>query len=286
MSMAFWPVQKDRPYENAPTYIGCGSGPLSLRWRELWSYRELLYFMVWRDITVRYRHTVLGIAWAVLQPLLTMAVFTIVFGRLADMPSNGQPYALFALAALTPWTYIVTSVTTGANALVGSEHLISKVYFPRLLIPTGAILTPLIDLMVTMVLLAAAMTWFGVVPSRAIVLLPLFVLLAAATALAASLWLSAMNVLYRDVRFVVPFLLQFWMFASPVVYPASGVPEQWRFVYGLNPAATVIEGFRWAVLGTELSAPMAVASVLSVVVALAGGLIYFRRMEGTFADVL
>jgi lipopolysaccharide transport system permease protein len=285
MSSASWPVQKDRPY-TAPTYIGRGSGPLSVRWRELWSYRELLYFMVWRDIKVRYRHTVLGVAWAVLQPLLTMTVFTIVFGRLARMPSDGQPYALFALAALTPWTYIVTAVTGGANALVGSEHLISKVYFPRLLIPTGAILTPLIDLAVTMGLLAVGLAWFGVVPGRAIVLLPLFVLLAAATALAASLWLSAMNVLYRDVRFIVPFLLQFWMFASPVIYPASAVPEQWRFVYGLNPAATAIEGFRWAVLGTELSAPMAAASVLSVVVALAGGLIYFRRMEGKFADVL
>lgn len=270
----------------APTYIGRRRGPLAIRWRELWSYRELLYFMVWRDIKVRYRHTVLGVAWALLQPVLTMAVFTIVFGRLAQMPSDGQPYALFSLTALAPWTFIATAVAGGANALVGSERLISKVYFPRLLLPASAVLTPVVDLAVTLVLLAAALAWFGVVPGAAAIVLPLFVLLAGATALAASLWLSALNVLYRDVRFIVPFLLQFWMFASPVVYPGSQVPEAWQFVYGLNPAATVVEGFRWALLGTELSVPMAAASVLSVTLATVGGLVYFRRMEGSFADVL
>jgi lipopolysaccharide transport system permease protein len=269
-----------------PTYIGRSAGPMGIRWRELWAYRELLYFMVWRDVKVRYRHAVLGIAWAVLQPLLTMIVFTIVFGRLAGMPSDGQPYALFALAALAPWTYFVTAVTSGANSLVGSEHLISKVYFPRLLIPSGSVLTPLIDLAMTLVLLAAGLAWYGVMPGPAVLLLPLFVLLALVCALAASLWLSAMNVLYRDVRFVVPFLLQFGMFISPVIYPASKVPDAWRFVYGLNPMATVVEGFRWAVLGTELSLPMAAASALVAAMALAGGLMYFRRMEGTFADVL
>jgi lipopolysaccharide transport system permease protein len=271
----------------SPTYIGGSRGPLAIQWRELWTYRELLYFMVWRDVKVRYRHTVIGIAWAVVQPLLTMIVFTVIFGRLAAMPSDGQPYALFALAALAPWTYFVTAVTAGANALVGSQHLISKVYFPRLLIPAGAVLTPLIDFAMTLLLLAAGLAWYGVIPGLAVLLLPLFVLLAAVTALAASLWLSAMNVLYRDVRFVVPFLLQFGMFVSPVTYPASTVPEgAWRFVYGLNPMATVIEGFRWAVLGTELSVPMTVASLLVLPIALAGGLMYFRRMEGTFADVL
>lgn len=269
----------------APIAIGRSSG-LGIRWRELWSYRELLFFMVWRDVKVRYRHTVLGVLWAMLQPLLTMIVFTIIFGRFAQMPSDGQPYALFALAALAPWTYFSTAVTSGANALVGSEHLISKVYFPRLLIPAGAVITPLIDLLVTLVLLAAALAWFGVVPGPQAAALPLFVLLAAFSALAASLWLSALNVLYRDVRFVLPFLLQFWMFASPVVYPASSVPDGWRTLYGLNPMATVVEGFRWAVLGTELPPAMAAVSVLTALAALAGGAIYFRRMEGRFADVV
>ncbi len=269
-----------------PTCIGRSRGPIGIRWRELWSYRELLYFMVWRDVKVRYRHTLLGIAWAVLQPLLTMIVFTIIFGRLAGMPSDGQPYALFALAALAPWTYFVTAVSAGANALVGSEHLISKVYFPRVLIPAGAILTPLVDLAVTLVLLAAGLAWYGVVPGPAVLLLPLFILLGVVTALAVSLWLSALNVRYRDVRFVVPFLLQFGMFASPVIYPASAVPAAWRFVYGLNPLATVVEGVRWTVLGTELPVAMAVASTLAASIALAGGLVYFRRMEGTFADAL
>jgi lipopolysaccharide transport system permease protein len=270
----------------APTCIGRSTGTSRVRWRELWSYRELLFFMVWRDVKVRYRHAVLGVLWAVLQPLLTMLVFTVIFGKFAKMPSDGQPYALFALAALAPWTYFSTAVTAGANALVGSEHLISKVYFPRLLIPAGAVVTPLIDLMVTLGLLALALAWYGVVPGPQVLLLPGFVLLALATALAASLWFSAATVLYRDVRFVLPFVLQFWMFAAPVVYPASSVPAQWRVLYGLNPMATVVDGFRWAVLGTELSLPMAAASVTAAVVALAGGVVYFRRMEGRFADVL
>lgn len=270
----------------ARTYIGRSKGTPRARWRELWSYRELLFFMVWRDVKVRYRHTVLGVLWAMLQPLLTMAVFTLIFGRLAQMPSDGQPYALFALAALAPWTYFSTAVTAGANALVGSDHLISKVYFPRLLIPAGAVVTPLIDLLVTLGLLAIALAWYGVVPGPQLLLLPLFVLLAVATALAASLWFSAANVLYRDVRFVLPFVLQFWMFAAPVVYPASSVPAEWRVLYALNPMVTVVEGFRWTVLGTDLSLSMAAASVAAAAAALAGGAAYFRRMEGRFADVV
>jgi lipopolysaccharide transport system permease protein len=269
-----------------PTYIGQAHRSFGVRWRELWAYRELLYFMVWRDVKVRYRHTVLGIAWAMLQPLLTMVVFTVIFGRLGGMPSDGRPYALFALAALAPWSYFMTAVTAGANSLVGSEHLISKVYFPRLLIPASAVVTPLIDFVMTLVLLAAALVWYGVIPGATVLLLPVFMLLGLVSALAASLWLSAMNVKYRDVRFVLPFLLQFWMFVTPVVYPASSVPAQWRFAYGLNPMATVVEGFRWTVLGTDFSLPMAVASCAVAAVALAGGLVYFRRMEGTFADVL
>jgi lipopolysaccharide transport system permease protein len=269
-----------------PTYIGQSKGAWAPRFKELWAYRELLYFMVWRDVKVRYRHATLGIAWAVLQPLLTMAVFTIVFGRLAGMPSDGRPYALFALAALAPWTYFVTAVTNGANALVGSEQLISKVYFPRLLIPSSAVVTPLVDLAVTLGLLAAALVWYGVVPGAAIVWLPAFVLLGLLTALAASLWLSALNVQYRDVRFVLPFMMQFWMFASPVVYSSSKIPEAWRPLFGLNPMASVIEGFRWALLGTPLTPAMIVVSTVTALSALAGGLLFFRRMEGTFADVL
>jgi lipopolysaccharide transport system permease protein len=269
-----------------PTYIGRSKGAWAPRLKELWAYRELLYFMVWRDVKVRYRHATLGIAWAVLQPLLTMAVFTIVFGRLAGMPSDGRPYALFALAALAPWTYFVTAVTSGANALVGSEHLISKVYFPRLLIPSSAVVTPLVDLAVTLGLLAGALVWYGVVPGAAILWLPAFVLLGLVTALAASLWLSALNVQYRDVRFVLPFVMQFWMFASPVVYSSSKIPEAWRPLFGLNPMASVIEGFRWGLLGTPPSLAMILVSTATAVSALVGGLLFFRRMEGTFADVL
>lgn len=269
----------------APIQIG-RSRSLAVRWRDLWAYRELLFFMVWRDVKVRYRYTLLGILWALLQPLLTMMMFTVIFGRLAKMPSEGQPYALFALAALAPWTYFSTAVTNGANALVGSEHLISKVYFPRLLIPASAVVTPLVDLVVTLGLLAAALIWYGAAPGPRIAVLPLFIGLGALTALATSLWLSALNVLYRDVRFVLPFLLQFWMIASPVIYPASAIPEPWRLVYALNPMVTVIEGFRWTVLGTTVWPPMAIVSVTTMVLALVTGALYFRRMEGRFADVV
>jgi lipopolysaccharide transport system permease protein len=269
-----------------PTYIGRSKGAWAPRLAELWAYRELLYFMVWRDVKVRYRHAALGIAWAMLQPLLTMAVFTVIFGRLVGMPSDGRPYALFALAALAPWTYFVTAVTNGANALVGSEHLISKVYFPRLLIPSSAVVTPLVDLAVTLCLLAAALVWYGVVPGAAILWLPAFVLLGLVSALAAALWLSALNVQYRDVRFVLPFVMQMWMFATPVVYPVSKIPEAWRPLVALNPMATVVEGFRWALLGTAISPGMIVVSSAAALIALAGGLLFFRRMEGTFADVL
>jgi lipopolysaccharide transport system permease protein len=241
---------------------------------------------VWRDVKVRYRHTVLGAAWAVLQPVLTMGVFTVVFGRLAHVPSDGRPYALFSFAALVPWTYFSTAVGAGANALVGSEHLISKVYFPRLLIPAAAAVTPLVDFAVTLAVLLAVQLVIGGLPIAAIVLVPAFVLMAVASALAASLWFSALNVIYRDVRYLLPFFLQFWMFVTPVAYPASLVPERWRLLYGVNPMATVVEGFRWALLGTAPPGGMAVVSIVVVVLALVSGAVYFRRMEGTFADVL
>jgi lipopolysaccharide transport system permease protein len=269
-----------------PTIIGANRRRLGGRIAELWRYRELLYFLVWRDVKVRYRHTVLGAAWAVVQPLLTMAIFAIVFGRLAKLPSDGQPYALFTFAALVPWTYFSTAMGNGANALVGSEHLISKVFFPRLLIPMAAVVTPLVDFAITLSLLLAVLLMMGRVPPSSVVVLPFFIVLAVGAALAVALWCSALNVAYRDVRYLLPFFLQAWMFATPVAYSASLIPQEWRLLYGLNPMTSVVEGFRWSLLGTPAPGPMVAVSVAVVALGLAGGFTYFRRMEGTFADVL
>lgn len=268
------------------TLIRPGRGALRVNTREIWEARELLYFLVWRDAKVRYKQTVLGVLWGLLQPLLTMAVFAVFFGRLAGMPSDGVPYPLFAFTALVPWTYFATALGNGAASLVGSQHLVSKVYFPRLIIPIASVITPAIDFALAFALLVAMLFWYGIVPGAALAAVPLFGLLAVATALAAGLWFAALNVEYRDVRYVLPFALQFWMFATPVAYPASLVPEAWRVWYGLNPMATVVEGFRWALLGSPAPGGMAVVSVTVVVIALAGGLAYFRRLEGTFADVI
>lgn len=263
-----------------------GGRALRVNARELWDARELLYFLVWRDAKVRYKQTVLGALWAILQPLLTMAVFALFFGRLAGMPSDGVPYPLFAFTALVPWTYFATALGNGAASLVGSQHLVSKVYFPRLIIPIASVVTPAIDFALAFGMLVAMLWWYGVVPGPAIAAVPLFALLAVATALAAGLWLAALNVEYRDVRYVLPFVVQFWMFATPVAYPASLVPEAWRAWYGLNPMATAVEGFRWALLGSPAPGGMALVSAAVVIAALAGGLAYFRRVEGTFADVI
>jgi homopolymeric O-antigen transport system permease protein len=281
MSMTASAVQ-----DSAPTLIRAGQRRLRIRPAEFWAYRELLYFLVWRDAKVRYKQTVLGAAWAVLQPLLTMVVFAVFFGRLAHVPSDGRPYPLFTFAALVPWTYFATALANGANSLVGSQNLISKVYFPRLLIPVASVTTPLIDFSIALGLLLVALCWYGVLPSATIMLLPAFVLLGVLTALAAGLWLSVLNVEYRDVRYILPFAIQFWMFLTPVAYPASLVPHPWRSLYGLNPMATVVEGFRWTLLGTAPPTSMALASCLAVLVALVTGLAYFRRLEGTLADVI
>lgn len=270
---------------HAPTLIGPGRSH-SVRANELWSNRELLYFLVWRDVKVRYRHTVLGAAWAVLQPVMTMGVFTLVFGRLAHVPSDNRSYALFSFVALVPWTYFSGAVGAGANSLVGSEHLISKVYFPRLLIPIASVITPLVDFAIALALLLVVELASGSIPTVAVLLLPAFIALGVATALATSLWCSALNVSYRDVRYVLPFFIQFWMFATPVAYPASLIPARWRVLYGVNPMATVVEGFRWSLLGTPAPGRMAVVSLAVVLVGLVTGVVYFRRMEGTFADVL
>lgn len=256
-------------------------------WRELWGHRELLYFLVWRDLKVRYKQTALGAMWAVIQPLATMVVFSIIFGRLGQMPSDGVPYPVFSYAALVPWTYFAAALGSGAASLVGSQSLLSKVYFPRLVIPAASVLVPLVDAAIALAMLFVLMAWYGITPTAALVWLPAFTVLAVAAAAGASLWLSALNVKYRDVRYVVPFLVQFWLFVTPVIYPTSLVPAPWKAAYGLNPMATVIEGFRWALIGAAPPDPAMVgASVVSTAVMLWAGLRYFRRMEGLFADVL
>jgi lipopolysaccharide transport system permease protein len=255
--------------------------------RDVWTYRELLYFLIWRDVKVRYKQTVLGAAWAILQPVMTMVVFSVFFGRLAKMPSDGIPYPVFAFTALLPWQLFAYSLTAASNSLVGSQHLITKVYFPRLVVPLAAVLAGLVDFGIAFVVLVGLMWYYAIVPTAATAVLPLFVLLAIATALAVGLWLSSLNVKYRDVRYALPFLTQFWLFATPVAYPSSLVPETWRSLLGLNPMAGVVEGFRWALLGTSGgTGPMLAVSVVAVAGLLIGGLMYFRQTERSFADLV
>ena len=253
----------------------------------MWDYRELLYFMVWRDVKVRYKQTVIGVAWVVLQPLLTMILFTVIFGYLARIPSDGLPYPLFAYTALLPWTYFSQALTRSGGGLVGNANLISKVYFPRLIIPLSSVVVPVVDLLLCFVILLGLMIWYGVAPTWGVLALPLFLLLALMTALAVGLLLSPLHVKYRDVGYVVPFLVQFWMYASPVIYPVSLIPEQWRLLYSLNPMVGVIEGFRWSLLGKE-SPDFGVMTVSAAVVLalLLSGVVCFKRMERTFADVV
>lgn len=263
------------------------TGWVSVRPRELWDYRELFFFLTWRDIKVRYKQTALGAAWAVLQPFLTMVVFSLFFGGLAGISSGSVPYPVFAFAGLVPWTFFATAVALAANSLVEQERILAKVYFPRLIVPTAAVLACLVDFAIAFVVLLGMMLVYGIVPSAAILTLPIFVAFAALTALAVSLWLSALNVMYRDVRYAIPFMVQMWLFVSPVAYPSSLVPKPWDAVYGINPMVGVIEGFRWALLGqSEPSGPMLAVSALMVAVLLVGGLLYFRRMERSFADVV
>src|SRR5712692_8075046 len=255
--------------------------------KELWEYRELLYFLTWRDIKVRYKQTVLGAAWAIIQPFFMMVVFSLFFGYLAKVPSDGIPYPIFAYCALLPWQLFAHALTESSNSLVANERLITKVYFPRLVVPISAVLGGLVDFAIAFVILLAMMFYYGIVPTAAIVALPGFILLAIMTALGVGLWLSALNVQYRDVRYTINFLIQFWLFATPVAYPSSIVPAKWRALYGLNPMAGVVEGFRWALL-VKSSPPGALlgVSLAMVVLILIGGLYYFRRMEQEFADVV
>ncbi len=262
-------------------------GLVSLHLKDVWEYRELLYFLTWRDIKVRYKQSLLGVGWSVLQPLLTMIIFTFVFGRFAGVPSEGVPYPLFSFAALLPWQYFASAVGRSGVSIVNSSNLIAKVYFPRLIIPLSAAIAPAVDFAVTLVMLILLMAYYGVVPTVHVVFLPAFFLLAFAAAMAVSLWLSALHVRYRDVGYVIPFLVQIWMFISPVAYPSSLVPEQWRFLYGLNPMAGVIEGFRWALFGQGHPPDMAVGlSVVVTLVVLLGGLFFFQKTEETFADIV
>jgi lipopolysaccharide transport system permease protein len=258
---------------------------MSFTLREIWQARELLYFLVWRDVKVRYKQTVLGMGWSVLQPFLTMVVFTIFFGRLAKVPSDGVPYPLFSLAALVPWTYFATAASNGAASLVGSQHLVAKVYFPRVLVPLAAVLMPVVDLAVSFGMLIVLMIWYHVVPTPALAALPFYVVVAVLTAFAVTLWTSALTVRYRDARYVLPFVIQIWLFVSPVAYPASMVPERWRPLYALNPMATVVEGFRSSLLGTPAPGSMSMIALVTVAAALATGVAYFRSVEGSIVDL-
>lgn len=260
---------------------------LTLNLREFWAYRELLYFLIWRDVKVRYKQTAIGIGWTILQPLLTMVIFTLVFGKLAKVPSDGLPYPVFAYTALLPWNLFAGALNRCTISLVGSANLITKVYFPRLIVPASATLSGIIDFGISFVFLLFMMLWFGILPTLGVILLPLFLILTLMTVLAVGLWLSALNVRYRDVGHAIPFLIQIWLFLSPVAYPASLVPERWQMLYSLNPMVGVIEGFRWALLGKESpDLNMIAVSTAAVVVLLFGGLVYFRRIERTFADVV
>ena len=274
--------------EKLPTFsIDPPKSWASIELRELWEYRELLYFLTWRDIKVRYKQTALGAAWAVMQPFFIMVVFSLFFGKLAGVPSDGIPYPVFAFCGLLPWQLFAHALTESSNSLVGNQNLITKVYFPRLVVPIAAVLGGVVDFAIAFVILLVMMLYFGIVPGWAIVTLPLFIVLAVTTALAVGLWLSALNVKYRDVRYTMNFLVQFWLFATPVAYPSSLIPEQWRWAYGLNPMAGVVEGFRWALLGkTDPPGALLAVSIAVVVLLLIGGLYYFRKMEQEFADVV
>ena len=275
------------PFELPVTVIEPSRGWISLNLRDLWEYRELLYFLTWRDIKVRYKQTILGAAWAIIQPFFTMVVFSLFFGRLARMPSDDIPYPLFSYAALVPWTFFANGLSNSSSSLVGSANLLRKVYFPRLVIPISAVMAGGLDFVLAFVVLVGMMLFYGIVPTAAIAWLPLLLVLALVTALGVGLWLTAMNVQFRDVRYAVPFLVQAWMFATPIAYPSSLLDEPWRTLYGINPMAGVVEGFRWALLGTETApGPIVFVSAVVAVGLLVSGAYYFRRMERTFADLV
>ena len=262
-------------------------GWISLKLKDLWEYRELFYFLTWRDIKVRYKQTVLGAAWAIIQPFFTMVVFSLFFGKLAKVPSDGIPYPIFAYAALVPWTFFANGLSQSANSMVENANLIKKVYFPRMVVPISSVISGVVDFVLAFLVLLGMMFFYGIFPTKNIIWLPLLLVMAFVTALGVGLWLSALNVQFRDVRYTVPFLTQFWLFATPIAYPSSLLSEPWRTLYGINPMVGVVEGFRWALLGTETApGPIIVVSALVALTLLVGGAFYFRRMEKSFADVV
>ena len=257
------------------------------KFRELWEYRELIYFFAWRDIKVRYKQTVMGALWAIIQPFFTMVIFSLFFGRLAKVPSDGLPYPIFAYAALVPWTFFSNALTQASNSLVVSSNMIKKIYFPRLALPIATVLAGIVDFVLALVVLLGMMLFYGLAPTLNILWLPLFLLLALVTSLGVGLWFAALNVQFRDVHYTIPFLTQAWLFLTPIAYPSSLLPEPWRTLYGLNPMAGVVEGFRWALLGTDTApGPMTIVSAVVALTLFVSGAFYFRRMEQSFADVL
>jgi lipopolysaccharide transport system permease protein len=267
-------------------YIRPSTGWVPLKIREIWANRELLYFLAWRDIKVRYKQTILGAAWAIIQPLFTMLIFSLFFGRLAKVPSDGLPYPIFAFAALVPWTFFANGISQSSNSLVGNANLVKKVYFPRLIVPLSSILSGVVDFVLAFLVLLGMTFFYKISLTGNIIWVPFLLLLALGTASGVGLWLSAMNVQFRDVRYAVPFLVQAWMFASPIAYPSSLLVEPWRTIYGLNPMVGVVEGFRWALLGSGTAPGLILAaSSLAALAILISGAFYFRRMERTFADV-
>lgn len=280
-------VEPISPRENTEWRITPPRGWVELDLAEIWRYRELLYFFVWRDLKVRYKQTAIGVVWVVLQPLMAMLVFTLFFGRLAKMPSGGLPYPVFYYSALLPWLYFAASLTQATNTIVENEKVITKLYFPRMILPFSAVLSGLVDFGVGFILLMGMMVYYHMVPTLATLMVPVFLLLAVMTALATGLWLSALNAIYRDVRYVIPFMVQFWLFASPVAYPSTLVPEKWRWLYGLNPMAGVVEGFRWALTGRgQAPGGLVLVSAATVLALFFGGVVFFQKMEARIADTV
>jgi len=283
------PATADRPAQGAlhRTRIQPSSGWGSLNLAELWAHRELVYFLTWRDVKVRYKQTALGAIWAIIQPIMTMAVFALFFGRLAKVPSDGVPYPLFAFTALVPWMFFSNGLTQASNSLVHNANLLTKVYFPRLAIPISTVMAGALDFVLSFLVLLAFVAYYGITPTANVVWLPLFALLALVTSLGVGLWAAAINVQFRDVRYTIPFLTQFWMFGTPVAYPSSLLPEPWRTVFGINPMVGVVEGFRWSLVGAKTApGPIIALSSLVAVALLVSGAYYFRRMERTFADIV
>ncbi|MEH1965223.1 ABC transporter permease [Nostoc sp.] len=257
-------------------------------WKDIWRYRELFYFLAWRDILVRYKQTAIGIAWALIRPFLTMVVFTIVFGQLAKLPSQGAPYPILVFSAMLPWQFFANSLSECSNSLIGNANLISKVYFPRLIVPTSAVVVSFVDFLISGMILLALMAWYNFVPSWRILTLPLFIAIAFAASMGAGLWFASLNVKYRDFRYIVPFIVQFGLYISPVGFSSSIIPQKWQLLYSLNPIVGVIDGFRWAILGGEskLYLPGFLLSLTLVILLLFSGIWYFRKTERTFADVI